>query len=68
MKTQRRNKHYSALREQLRREVAADLTKLTPARRLQAALDPSDFYLMLAGAAAERTSAGILAPSCGGIC
>jgi hypothetical protein len=48
VRNQLRNKHYSALREQLRREDAADLAKLTPAERLQAALDLSDFCLMLA--------------------
>ena len=48
MKTQHRNKHYSALRERLKREDAADLAKLTPAKRLQAALDLSDFCLLLA--------------------
>jgi hypothetical protein len=66
MRRQRRNKHYSAFREQLRREDAADVAKLTPAQRLHAALDLSDFCLTLAGAGAERSSAGILAPSSGG--
>ena len=50
---QRRNKHYSALRERLKREDAAELAKLTPAERLQAALDLSDFCLMLAAKARE---------------
>ena len=50
---QRRNKHYSALRERLKREDAADLAKLTPAQRLQAALDLSDFCLMLAAKTRE---------------
>ena len=53
MKTQRRNKHYSALRERLKAEDAADLTKLTPAQRLQAALDLSDFCLTLAAKTRE---------------
>jgi hypothetical protein len=53
MKNQRRNKHYSALRERLKREDAADLAKLTPAERLQAAMDLSDFCLMLAAKVRE---------------
>ena len=56
---QRRNKRYSALRERLRREDAAVVAGLTPAERLQAALDLSDFCLMLAAktreAAAQRS-------------
>ncbi len=48
MRNRRRNKHYSALRERLKREDAAEVAKLTPAERLQAALDLSDFCLMLA--------------------
>jgi len=36
------------VRERLKAEDAADLAKLSPAQRLQAALDPSDFCLMLA--------------------
>ena len=55
-----RNKKYSPLRERLKREDAADLAKLTPAQRLQAALDLSDFCLMLAAktweADAQRSS------------
>jgi hypothetical protein len=50
---QRRNKHYSALREQLKRVDAAVVAKLTPAERLQAALDLSDFCLMLAAKTRE---------------
>ena len=53
MKNQRRNKCYSALRERLKREDAADLAKLTPAQRLQAALDLSDFCLVLAAKVRE---------------
>ena len=53
MRNQRRNKHYSALREQLKTEDAADLAKLTPAECLQAALDLSDFCLMLAAKVRE---------------
>ena len=57
---QRRNKHYSALRERLKREDAAEIAKLTPAQRLRAALDLSDFCLMLAAktreADAQRSS------------
>ena len=53
MRNQRRNKKHSALREQLRREDAADLAKLTPAQSLQAALDLSDFCLMLAAKVRE---------------
>jgi hypothetical protein len=45
---QRKHKKHSALRERLRGEDAADLAKLTPAERLKAALDLSDFCLMLA--------------------
>ena len=48
MRNLRRIGHYSALRERLKREDAAELAKLTPAQRLQAALDLSDFCLMLA--------------------
>ena len=50
---QRKNKHYSTLREQLKREDAAEVAKLTPAERLQAALDLSDFCLMLAAKVRE---------------
>ena len=53
MRNQRKNKHYSALRERLKREDAADLAKLTPSQRLQAALDLSDFCLMLAAKVRE---------------
>lgn len=53
MRNQRGNKKSSALRERLRREDAADLVKLTPAQRLQAAMDLSDFCLMLAARARE---------------
>ena len=64
MPNQRRNQHYSALRERLKRQDAADLAKLTPAQRLQAAMDPSDFCLLLAAKTREadaqrsRTKAG----------
>jgi hypothetical protein len=44
---------YSALRERLKGDDAADLAKLTPAQRLQAALDLSDFCLMLAAKVRE---------------
>jgi len=53
MRNQPRDKHYSALREQLKRTDAADFAKLTPAERLQAALDLSDFCLMLAAKVRE---------------
>jgi hypothetical protein len=53
MGNQHRKKHYSTLRERLKREVAADLAKLTPAGRLRAALDLSDFCLMLAAKVRE---------------
>jgi hypothetical protein len=53
MMNQRRHKKYSALREQLKRDEAADLAKLTPAERLQAALDLSDFCLKLAAKTQE---------------
>ena len=53
MRNQRKSRHYSALRERLKREDAADLAKLTPAERLQAALDLSDFCLMLAAKTRE---------------
>jgi non-homologous end joining protein Ku len=49
----RRSKHYSALRERLKQEDAAAVAKLTPAQRLQAALDLSDFCLMLAAKVRE---------------
>ena len=48
MRNQRRNKPYSAVCELLTAKDAADLARLTPARRLQAALDVSDFCLTLA--------------------
>ncbi len=48
-----RKKGFSALREQLKREDAADLAKLSSAQRLQAALDLSDFCLMLAAKVRE---------------
>jgi len=48
MPNQGRNEKHSALRERLKREDAADLATLTPAERLQRALDLSDFCLMLA--------------------
>ena len=50
---QHRSKHYSALRERLKREGAAELAKLTPAQRLRAALDLSDFCLLLAAKVRE---------------
>jgi hypothetical protein len=48
-----RDKKYSPLREMLKREDAAALAKLTPAQRLQAALDLSDFCLTLAAKVRE---------------
>ncbi len=48
-----KDKHYSALRERLKQEDAAAVAKLTPAERLQAALDLSDFCLMLAAKTRE---------------
>jgi len=53
MRNQRKNKHHSPLRDRLKREDAADFAKLTPAERLQAALDLSDFCLMLAAKVRE---------------
>ena len=53
MPNQQRKKNYSPLRERLKREDAADLAKLTPAERLQAALDLSDFCLKLAAKTRE---------------
>ena len=50
---QRKDKNYSALREQLKQEDAADLARRTPAERLQAAMDLSDFCLMLAARTRE---------------
>jgi hypothetical protein len=47
------NKHYSTLRERFKREDAADFAKLTPAERLQAAMDLSDFCLTLAAKVRE---------------
>lgn len=44
---------YSAVRERLKRADAAEIAKLTPAQRLQAALDLSDFCLMLAAKVRE---------------
>jgi hypothetical protein len=57
----RRRATYSRLREQLRRERAADFAKLSPAERLKIGLEFSDFCLKLAAAgrrtrAAERPS------------
>jgi hypothetical protein len=46
-------RNYSALRERLKREDAADFAKRTPAQRLQAALDLSDFCLRLAARTRE---------------
>jgi hypothetical protein len=48
-----RNKKYSPLRDQLRQQDAADAAKLTPAERLQTALDLSDFCLQLAAKTRE---------------
>ena len=53
MPNQARDKKYSPLRERLKREDAAELAKLTPAQRLQAALDLSDFCLTLAAKTRE---------------
>ena len=53
MSNQGRDKKYSPLREQLRREDAAGRAKLTPAQRLQEALDLSDFCLTLAAKVRE---------------
>ena len=53
MPNQRRNKNHSALRERLKREDADAAAKLTPAQRLRAALDLSDFCLMLAAKVRE---------------
>ena len=61
MKNQHHNRKYSALRARLKREDAARLAKLTPAERLQGALDLSDFCLTLAAKVresdAQRSSA-----------
>ncbi|MGO9274299.1 MAG: hypothetical protein ACLQOO_29365 [Terriglobia bacterium] len=48
-----RKKRFSEIREQLKREDAADLAQLSPAQRLQAALHLSDFCLMLAAKVRE---------------
>ena len=53
VRNQHRNKHYSALRERLKREDAAAVAKLTPAERLRVALDLSDFCLLLAAKVRE---------------
>jgi len=53
VRKRRKDKKYSAIREQLRQQDAAALAKLTPAQRLQAALDLSDFCLMLAAKVRE---------------
>lgn len=63
MPNRRRNKHYSALRARLKREDAAALAKLTPAGRLQAALDLSDFCLKLAAKTREADAQRSLAES-----
>lgn len=60
------NKKYSALRERLKREDAADLAKLTPAQRLQLALDLSDFCLMLAAKTREADAQRNPAKGCHG--
>jgi hypothetical protein len=44
---------YSPLRELLKREDGASFAKLTPAQRLQAALDLSDFCLTLSAKVRE---------------
>ena len=48
MKPKKTSEKRSAIRELLKREDAASLAKLSPAERLQAALDLSDFCLLLA--------------------
>ena len=53
IRNQRKNHKYLALRERLKEEDAAEVAKLTPAERLQAALDLSDFCLMLAAKVRE---------------
>ena len=53
MPNQGEDKKRSPVRERLKREDAAHLAKLTPAERLQAALDLSDFCLMLAAKVRE---------------
>jgi hypothetical protein len=53
MMNQRRKKNYSALRQRLKREDAAEFAKLTPSQRLRAALDLSGFCLMLAAKTRE---------------
>ena len=58
-----RKKRFSAIREQLKREDAADLAKLSPAQRLQAALDLSDFCLLLAAKVREADAQRSLAES-----
>lgn len=60
----RRDKHYSALRARLEREDAAALAKLTPAERLQAALDLSDFCLKLAAKTREADAQRSFAEGC----
>ncbi|MGO8815844.1 MAG: hypothetical protein ACLQVG_14440 [Terriglobia bacterium] len=53
IRKRRKKVKHSAIREQLRRQDAAALAKLTPTQRLQAALDLSDFCLMLAAKVRE---------------
>jgi hypothetical protein len=53
MANQHKHSNYSAVRERLKREDAADVAKLTPAQRLQAAQDLSDFCLLLAAKTRE---------------
>ena len=48
----------SALREQKRREYAAEMARLSPAERLRVGLEFSDFCLMLAAAGQKARAQG----------
>jgi hypothetical protein len=50
---QRPRKKYSALRETLHMEELADMAKLTPAQRLELAMQWADFAIELAGKVRE---------------
>jgi hypothetical protein len=54
----RRRSNFSALREQLRREDAAAMAKLTPAERLRIGLELSEFGLKLYAAGQKARVAG----------
>ena len=50
----------SALRDQKRREYAAEMARLSPAERLRVGLEFSDFCLMLAAAGQKRVLKDLL--------